>query len=94
VEEREREGLGILETWTGVLISMNSVLVGLRERRLEDINLAMLEKRAPRLLAVELKASGSEGEKLCRVECRQHRGGDCECEKLILSELTGCGGAV
>jgi hypothetical protein len=29
VEERKREGLGILESWIGVPISMNSVLDGL-----------------------------------------------------------------
>jgi hypothetical protein len=59
----EKEGrLGILESWIGVPISMNSVLGGLRERRLEDIQSAMLEKREPRLLAVEMKAS-EEGEK-------------------------------
>jgi hypothetical protein len=62
VEERKRELLGILESWTGVPINMNSVLDGLRERRLEDIQSAMLEKRAPRLLAVDMKAS-EEGEK-------------------------------
>jgi hypothetical protein len=39
-----------------------SVLDGLRERRLEDIHSAMLEKREPRLLAADLKAS-EEGEK-------------------------------
>jgi hypothetical protein len=61
VEERKRERLGILESWIGVPISMNSVLGGLRQRRLEDIQLTMLEKRAPRLLVVDLKAS--EGEK-------------------------------
>jgi hypothetical protein len=62
VEERKREWLGILESWTGVPISMNSVLDGLRERMLEDIQSAMLEKRELRLLAVDLKAS-EEGEK-------------------------------
>jgi hypothetical protein len=41
VEERKREGLGILESWIRVPISMNSVLDGLRER-LEDIQSAML----------------------------------------------------
>jgi hypothetical protein len=61
-ERRKREGLGILESWIGVPISMNSVLDGLRERRLEDIQSAMLEKREARLLAVDLKAS-EEGEK-------------------------------
>jgi hypothetical protein len=62
VEERKREGLGILETWIGVPVSMNSVLDGFRERRFEDIQSAMLEKREARLLAVDLKAS-EEGEK-------------------------------
>jgi hypothetical protein len=57
----EREGLGISESWTGVQIIINSVLDGFRERRLEDIHSAMLEKREPRLLPVDLKAS--EGEK-------------------------------
>jgi hypothetical protein len=47
---------------------MNSVLDGLRERRLEDIQLAMLEKREARLLAVDLKAS--EERKICTVVCR------------------------
>jgi hypothetical protein len=32
VEERKKEGLGILESWIGVTISMNSVLDGLREK--------------------------------------------------------------
>jgi hypothetical protein len=59
VEERKRERLGILESWTGVPISMD----GLRESRLEDIQSAMLEKREPRLIAADLKASGKEGEK-------------------------------
>jgi hypothetical protein len=58
----EREGLRILWSWIGVPTSINSVLDGLRERRLEDIQSAMLEKREPRLLAVDLKAS-EEGEK-------------------------------
>jgi hypothetical protein len=58
-EKRKREGLGILESWIRVPISMNSVLDVLRER-LEDIQSARLEKRAPRLLAVDLKASEGE----------------------------------
>jgi hypothetical protein len=33
VDEREGEGLGILESWIGAQISMNSVLDGLREVR-------------------------------------------------------------
>jgi hypothetical protein len=43
-------------------MSMNSVLDGLRERRLEDIQLEMLEKREKRLSAVKLKVC-KEGEK-------------------------------
>jgi hypothetical protein len=62
VEERKSEGLGILESWIGVPISMNSVLDGLRERRIEDIQSAILEKREPRLMAVDMKAS-EEGDK-------------------------------
>jgi hypothetical protein len=54
--------LGILDSWTGVPISMNSVLDGFRERKLEDIQFAMLEKRAPSLFTVYLMAS-EEGEK-------------------------------
>jgi hypothetical protein len=44
--------------------------------------MTMLEKRAPRLLAVHLKAS--EEEKICKVECGQHKGGDFECGGINL----------
>jgi hypothetical protein len=70
-EGRKKEGLGILESWIGVPISMNSVLDGLRERRLEDIQSAMLEKRKPRLLAAYLEAYQKKERK--KVECHQHR---------------------
>jgi hypothetical protein len=47
-EERKREGLGDFRELDRVPISKNSVLDGLRERRLEDIQSAKLEKREPR----------------------------------------------